>query len=97
MNHNKGKVHCGKVEVLLREAQRGNITFPDITVALVSPPCQGFSTANPGGKNDAVNNSVLAICGQIARLNDPYYIIVENVVGYVNYFILARSIIRMLY
>lgn len=57
------------------------IPLPDIHVALISPPCQGFSSANPGGKNDDENRDLLGSVRDIARSFEPYWICVENVPG----------------
>lgn len=61
--------------------ERGIIPLPDIQVALISPPCQGFSTANPGGKHDEENRHLLESVADIARTFEPYWICGENVHG----------------
>ncbi|KAF9264499.1 S-adenosyl-L-methionine-dependent methyltransferase [Marasmius fiardii PR-910] len=54
MNHPGADIHHARVENLLSELNGTHIydPAPSCAVALISPPCQGFSSANPGGKND---------------------------------------------
>ncbi|KAK0433303.1 S-adenosyl-L-methionine-dependent methyltransferase [Desarmillaria tabescens] len=81
INHPQADVHFATVETFLSELNRTNITCPDLTVALLSPPCQGFSAANPGGKDDNVNRKALSISTRILTATNAYYGLIENVPG----------------
>ncbi len=59
INHPQAEAHFATVDTFLSELEDNNITCPNLTVALISPPCQGFSAANPGGKDDNINRKVL--------------------------------------
>ncbi|KAJ7149220.1 S-adenosyl-L-methionine-dependent methyltransferase [Mycena crocata] len=80
-NHPSADVHCEDVNTLIEERERGTISLPQVHVALISPPCQGFSTANPGGKNDENNRGLLDSVCDIAPAFRPYWLVMENVPG----------------
>ncbi|KAK0440405.1 S-adenosyl-L-methionine-dependent methyltransferase [Desarmillaria tabescens] len=81
INHPEAEAHFATVDTFLSELEDENITCPDLTVALISPPCQGFSGANPGGKNDDVNRKALSISTRILTTTNTYYGLIENVTG----------------
>ncbi|KAJ7164554.1 hypothetical protein C8R43DRAFT_987452 [Mycena crocata] len=84
INHPSANVHWTDVKSMLEEKEKENIALPPIHVALISPPCQGFSSANPGGKNDEGNRSLFSSVGDIAGAFEPLWICVENVPGLIN-------------
>ncbi|KAJ7160025.1 S-adenosyl-L-methionine-dependent methyltransferase [Mycena crocata] len=80
-NHPSAKIYWEDVHTLIEEQNKGIISLPPIHIALISPPCQGFSSANPGGKDDAENRALLSSVGTIARSFRPYWMCIENVPG----------------
>ncbi|KAG7087657.1 hypothetical protein E1B28_013605 [Marasmius oreades] len=81
MNHPTTDIHYTKVETFLTEKHYIYRPPPSCAVALISPPCQGFSSANPGGKNDEENRKGLAICSRIAETLNAHHVLIENVPG----------------
>ncbi|KAJ7469860.1 S-adenosyl-L-methionine-dependent methyltransferase [Mycena galericulata] len=81
LNHPSAKAHLMDVTTLIDMHERRAISLPEIHVAIISPPCQGFSSANPGGKNDEKNRELLMAVADIARAFKPFWIYVENVSG----------------
>ncbi len=57
----------------------GNRARCSPSVVLISTPCQGFSTANSGGKDDAQNNQLIRSVGDILKFTNPLYVVYENV------------------
>ncbi|KAJ7287733.1 S-adenosyl-L-methionine-dependent methyltransferase [Mycena rebaudengoi] len=85
LNNRAGKKHQIDVRDLIREKGNGTILLPETHVALFSPPCQGFSTANPGGKNDEDNREVLGCVIEIVHSLQPTLVVLENVPGLTNH------------
>jgi site-specific DNA-cytosine methylase len=81
LNHPTAEMHWEDINTLLELKSREIIPIPQIQIALISPPCQGFSTANPGGKDDNENRQLLETVKDIAGGFNPYWICVENVPG----------------
>ncbi|KAF8127103.1 S-adenosyl-L-methionine-dependent methyltransferase [Mycena galopus ATCC 62051] len=81
LNHPTAETHAEEINDLIELKKQGIIPLPQVQIALISPPCQGFSTANPGGKNDEKNCSLLQTVADIAVAFQPYWICVENVPG----------------
>lgn len=81
INHPQAEAHFATVDTFLSELEDNNITCPNLTVALISPPCQGFSAANPGGKDDIINRKALSISTHVLTATNTYYGLIENVTG----------------
>ncbi|KAJ7746301.1 S-adenosyl-L-methionine-dependent methyltransferase [Mycena metata] len=81
LNHPFAEAHWTDIATLLAMIKQGIMSLPEILIALISPPCQGFSTANPGGQYDEGNRQLLESVADIARVAKPYWICVENVPG----------------
>ncbi|KAJ7666946.1 S-adenosyl-L-methionine-dependent methyltransferase [Mycena polygramma] len=80
-NHPEAEVHWEDINDLLSLKTQGVVPLPEIQIALISPPCQGFSSANSGGKHDGENRQWLQTVSEIAATFKPYWICVENVSG----------------
>lgn len=71
---------CQKVEEFLKEhEENAHRATCCPAVALISTPCQGFSTANRGGKNDTENNEQVSSVGHILKFIQPPFVVYENV------------------
>lgn len=86
LNHPGGDEHLTTFNAFLR-ARKDKLlgqahTSPSI--ALVSPPGQGFSIANQGGQNDFENNNLMSSVSKIAKAMRPHWLVVENVAGFVH-------------
>lgn len=68
----------------LASIRDGLLQVPSVNIIAVSPPCQGFSSANSGGKNDETNKDVTASVADIAQTIEPLYLIMEQVTGCVS-------------
>ncbi|CAG8745536.1 1490_t:CDS:2, partial [Acaulospora colombiana] len=66
------KVHQESVEAFLEHT--GKQYLNRISVLLMSPPCQGFSSANSGGKDDASNCRQVDTVSEALRVIQPRYL-----------------------
>eukprot|EP00899_Mesostigma_viride_P018108 jgi/Mesvir1/26299/Mv12885-RA.1 len=82
--HPKAEIFLSDVWTLLENVRAGNPDAPApgaLHVLHASSPCQGFSTANPGGRNDAANRQLTDAVGEAVELFRPLVLSFENVTG----------------
>lgn len=69
-------MHEEDAQRYLQDLSDGKIASPGpIAVLCASPPCQPFSNANPGGKNDKDNKEQLHVVGKALEILKPEYMV----------------------
>lgn len=76
LNFPDAPMHEEKVQRYLQDVEDGKLAAPGpLAVLCISPPCQPFSSANPGGKNDDENIQQLRVVGKALDLLQPAYMV----------------------
>lgn len=63
------------VQTFLQRPWSANANADPLSVLLISPPCQGFSRANSGGKNDSQNRDAVNVVPDALRKLSPAYMV----------------------
>lgn len=80
-NFPNSRAHCQPVADFLDDIRDCTVSAPEAPVLLISTPCQGFSSANPGGKDDKKNRAQMRTVKTAASRLKPSLIFFENVPG----------------
>ncbi|KDQ13404.1 hypothetical protein BOTBODRAFT_33709 [Botryobasidium botryosum FD-172 SS1] len=95
LNHRDAQQQPEDVQRFLYDYRQGLIIAPGVgspTALLMSTSCQGFSSANSGGKDDEQHCRQVDMVGQALQILTPQYLFYENVTG-----ILRPQCIKYLY
>lgn len=80
LNHPDSWVYDECVETFLFQQPRNYLCKEQLAVLLMSTPCQGFSTANPGGKEDRKNRNLIDTVPIALRKLKPAFLVSDSAI-----------------